>query len=348
MIHASILGASGYVGLELIRLLHSHPDVRIRHLVSSSAAGESIAVACPHLANQSLASLPALEALDIATLAKDTDVFFTALPHGASQDVVAQLAQSGKVVIDMSGDFRYDDPLVYAAWYGKHHYPELLQQAIYGLPELYAQQIASAQLIANPGCYTTCSILALAPLLQQGLVEPDSLLIDAKSGSSGAGKKATPSMMFCEVDENMRAYSVGTHRHTSEIEQELGKLAQQAITLQFTPHLLPVKRGILATSYARLQNSMDVLALLDIYRAFYEHAPFVHICPQGQLPELQHVVGSNQISIGLTVDLRTRRVIVVSCLDNLIKGAAGQAVQNMNLRFQLPQTSGLDALPWYL
>ena len=345
MIRASIIGASGYVGLELIRLLHSHPNVQIQHLVSSSSAGESLSSTYPQLAD---VDLPTLGPLDIDHLATDSDVFFTALPHGSSQDTVAQLTSTGKVVIDMSGDYRYDDPAMYSAWYGEHNHPELLKTSVYGLPELYEESIRSASIIANPGCYTTCSILGLAPLLHHGLVDAHSLLIDAKSGTSGAGKKATPAMHFTEVDENFKAYAIATHRHTSEIEQELSKQAGQALVVQFTPHLLPVKRGILATCYASLTQKTTTEELLAAYKAFYRHAPFVNIYAIGAMPALHDVVGSNRVGIGLTVDPRTHRVIVVSCLDNLIKGAAGQAIQNLNIRFGLAQTAGLDAIPWYL
>lgn len=348
MIRASILGATGYVGLELTRLLCSHPDVSISRLVSHSQAGEAMASLYPSLTGY---DLPALCALDMDDVLANSDVIFTALPHGASNQVIPQLVEKGGKVIDMSGDFRYDDPAVYSAWYGcEHAAPELLKQSVYGLPELHRSAIVGAKLIGNPGCYTTCSILALAPLAKHHLIDFDTIVIDAKSGATGAGRGASTEKIFCEVNESLKAYNVAKHRHTSEIEQELSKLAGEPIALSFTPHLLPINRGILATSYAKLAPDApkDPAALLELYKTFYAGEPFVRIFPEGSLPEIKHVVGSNSIAIGLTVDKRLGRVIVVSCIDNLVKGAAGQAIENMNLLFGLSETAGLSALPWSL
>lgn len=346
MIHVSILGATGYVGLELTRLLYSHPSVHIAHLVSHSQAGQTMGSVYPGLSGR---ELPVLEELDVESLAKDTDVFFTCLPHGASKEVIPQLFSTGKYIVDMSGDYRYNDASVYEAWYGvRHSSPELLAQSVYGLPELHRESIRKARLIGNPGCYTTCSILGLAPLLKQGCISPHNIIIDAKSGATGAGRGVSQALHFCETNESMKAYKVATHRHTSEIEQELSLLAGQEILLSFTPHLLPVNRGILATCYANLVKKASAGELISLYRDFYAEEPFVSVLPAGQLPELKHVVGSNSCAIGLVVDERLNRVVVVSCIDNLVKGAAGQAVQNMNLLFGLPETEGLSALPWSL
>ena len=348
MIRASILGATGYVGLELTRLLYNHPNAVLSRLVSHSQAGQEMSASYPSLVGY---DLPALSALDIDDVLENSDVIFTALPHGASNQVIPALVAGGGTVIDMSGDFRYDDPQVYSAWYGcEHAAPKLLKTAVYGLPELHRDAIRKAKLIGNPGCYTTCSILALAPLARHHLIDFDSIFIDAKSGATGAGRNPSQDKLFCEVNESLKAYNVAKHRHTSEIEQELSKMAGETIALSFTPHLLPINRGILATSYAKLtpDASKDPAELMALYEAFYQDEPFVRLFPAGKLPEIKHVVGSNSIAIGLTVDQRLGRVIVVSCIDNLIKGAAGQAVENMNLLFGLPETAGLSALPWSL
>ncbi|MGI6151347.1 MAG: N-acetyl-gamma-glutamyl-phosphate reductase [Christensenellales bacterium] len=344
MIKAGIAGATGYVGLELTRILSSHPKVSSLNLSSRSGAGQDMCSAYSSLAGY---DLPELFPTDAAKLARECDVVFTALPHAASAELVAELYSQGATVIDMSADFRYDDEHVYSHWYGiAHPCPELMKQAVYGLPELYRETIARSKIIGNPGCYTTCSILALAPLVKHGLIEPSSIVIDAKSGATGAGRSPSVDKLLTELFGNCKAYSVAKHRHTSEIEQELSKLGGSAVTLSFTPHLLPINRGILATSYATLAGKRSAKELLDVYCAFYADEPFVTVLPEGSLPELKHVVGTNRVCIGLAVDERTNRVIVVSALDNLIKGAAGQAVQNMNIVFGFPETEGLFALPW--
>ena len=255
----------------------------------------------------------------------------------------------GKKIIDLSADFRYRDRSVYEAWYPVvHPCPDLLKDAVYGLPELYRQRIAQAQIVGNPGCYTTCAILALAPLIKNKLIDPSTLIIDAKSGVTGAGRGAKAEMQFCEVNENFKAYGVATHRHTSEIEQELGLLAEESLTVSFTPHLLPIQRGILSTGYARLTRPVCHAEVMSLYEQIYRDAPFVILRGEGDLPEIKHVRGSNYIHIGFVIDPRTQRIIVVSTLDNLIKGAAGQAIQNMNLMFGLDESTGLNTPAWYL
>ncbi len=345
-IRVSIIGATGYVGAELVRLLQGHPSVSIKHLVSSNHDGKAFSKLYENMLGT---SLPMMESLDIPLLEKDTDIFFTSLPHGTSQEVITQLAATGKPIIDMSGDFRYDDPDCYQQWYGVvHQNIPLLATSVYGMPELHRSQIAKAKLIGNPGCYTTTSILALAPLLKAGCIEQDSIIIDAKSGTTGAGRKASESTHFCEVNENLKAYNIAKHRHTSEIEQELSKIANDTITLSFTPHLLPINRGILATSYARLNRNISHDEIMHLYQEMYANEPFVQLYPQGQLPEIKHVRGSNMIGIGFVIDERTNRIVIISCLDNLIKGAAGQAIQNMNILFNLDETTGLPKIAWYL
>ena len=341
MIKASVMGATGYAGIELTRLLYGHPQVQIAHLCSPSSAGEAVEKGYGSFAGTGLR----LEDLPAEDLAAESDVVFTSLPHGASAENVAKLHGLGVKVIDLSGDFRYRDVAIYEQWYKvAHPYPKLLQTAVYGLPEWHREQIKAASLVGNPGCYTTCSILALAPLLASGAISPRGIVIDAKSGVSGAGKKPSPALHYCEVDESMKAYGVATHRHTSEIEQELSAAAGEQIILSFTPHLVPLKRGILATCYAQDLGG-DLPAA---YEKAYAGEPFIKVLPEGELPELKHVVGSNRCHIGFVRDARAGKIVVVSAIDNLIKGAGGQAVQNMNLMFGLPERMGLEALPWYL
>ena len=341
MIKASVMGATGYAGIELVRLLCAHPEVEVAHLCSPSSAGEAV----ESLYGSYLGTGLMLEDLPAEELAENSDVVFTSLPHGASAENVAMLHGAGAKVIDLSGDFRYSDVSVYEQWYRVvHPYPDLLKAAVYGLPELHREQIKNASLVGNPGCYTTCSILALAPLLSAGVISPSGIVIDAKSGVTGAGKKPSTALHYCEVDESMKAYGVATHRHTSEIEQELSAAAGVQITLSFTPHLVPLKRGILATCYADYLGKDPALA----YQKAYAEEPFVKVLAAGKLPELKHVVGSNQCHIGFVLDERVGKIVVVSVLDNLIKGAGGQAVQNMNLMFGLPEKAGLEGLPWYL
>lgn len=338
---------TGYAGAELVRILCGHPKVLIVHAMSKSYAGQPLTQLYPSL--RKVRDL-VCEEVDPEPLKQDCDVVFTALPHGTSAEIISQLMeQPGLKVIDLSADFRYRDPEVYRQWYGlEHGAKELLKEAVYGLCELYREKIKKARLIGNPGCYTTCSILGAAPLLAKGLIQPDSLVIDAKSGVSGAGRKLVIDNHFCECTENTKAYGVAKHRHTSEIEQELSLLAGQEIVLSFTPHLIPQKRGILATIYGSLKEMKTTGELLEIYRKFYGDEHFIRIYEEGTLPETNHVAGSNFVDIGLVADPRTKRVIVVSCIDNLYKGAAGQAVQNMNLMFGLPETTAIDCPGFYL
>ena len=346
MIKASVIGATGYAGAELTRLLTAHPDVEITHLVSHSYTGQDI--------NQIYKSFDGkfsktLDELDIDMLVRDSDCIFTSLPHAAGGEVIPQLYAGGKTVIDLSGDYRYNDASIYEKWYGASHpHPELLKKSVYGLPELHREEIKKARLIGNPGCYTTCSILALAPLAKAGIIDNSSIVIDAKSGSTGAGRSVSQAMHFCEVNESAKAYKVASHRHTSEIEQELSLLAGEEIMLSFTPHLLPINRGILATSYAKLTADVDFDCVYNLYMQAYASHPFVVVLNNGELPEIKHVVGSNYIHIGFVIDKRLKRIIVVSVIDNLIKGAAGQAMQNMNLCFGLDETAALKMPAWYL
>lgn len=343
MIRVSILGATGYAGAELVRLLLSHPQAKITHLVSHSNAGTPLCALYPSLVGY---DLPVMEELDLDVVPRDSDIIFTALPHGASQPTIAQLHGLGCKVVDLSGDYRYDDPAVYEAWYGTtHEYKDVLARSVYGLPELHRDRIADAKLIGNPGCYTTCSILPLYPLVKAGLIDSDTIVVDAKSGSTGAGRGVSIGMHFCEVNENVKAYGVANHRHTSEIEQELGRAAGKPVMISFTPHLLPTQRGILATSYAKLTGDVTREQVLCAY-AMYDDEPFVHVLQEG-LPEVKHVAGSNNCNIGFVIDKRLSRIVVISVLDNIVKGASGQAIQNMNLMCGLPETTGLTAPAFY-
>ncbi len=343
MVKASVVGATGYAGAELMRLLTAHWQVTVTHAVSKSFAGQKMSNLYPSFFSNDYT----LEELDFDSVAKDSDIVFTCLPHGASAETAAQLLAKGVKVIDLSGDFRYNDISVYERWYKiSHAAPELLAESVYGMPELYRERIKKALLIGNPGCYTTCSILAVYPLLKSGLVEPGGIIIDAKSGVTGAGRSEKLANSFCEVDESLKAYGVATHRHTSEIEQELSLAAGTEVVVSFTPHLLPVKRGILSTIYLTPKTGVTDADIAAAY-AMYKDEPFVQVTG-GKLPELKHVNGSNNCAIGYVLDKRANRLIVVSCLDNLIKGAAGQAVQNMNLVCGFDETEGLNNTGWYL
>lgn len=345
MIKAAVLGATGYAGIELVRLLTNHPEVEIGLLGSKSFAGERICDVYKNL--RKILEQECCEA-DVAEAAK-CDVAFTALPHGASKSVIPSLLDAGLKVIDLSGDYRYNDAAVYEKWYGEpHSSPELLAESVYGLCELHRDKIKGARLIGNPGCYTTCSILGAAPLLASGLGDDKNIIIDAKSGVTGAGRSLSLQTHFCECTENTKAYKVATHRHTSEIEQELSHAAGKPIMLSFTPHLIPQKRGILATIYVNLKKKSSTAELVKLYSDYYKDEFFVRVCPEGELPETKNVAGSNFVDIGVVYDERLQRAVVVSALDNIVKGAAGQAVQNMNIMFGLDEKTGLDFAGFYL
>lgn len=345
MIKTAVLGATGYAGVELVRLLERHPEAEISFLGSKSFAGQKISEVYKNF--RTVLDMECRE-LDLDEVAK-CDVAFTALPHGASKSVIPSLIDRGLKVIDLSGDYRYDAAAVYEQWYGeKHSSPELLAESVYGLPELHREKIKKARLIGNPGCYTTCSILGAAPLLAAKIAETKNIIIDAKSGVTGAGRGLALQTSFCECTENTKAYKVATHRHTSEIEQELSNIAGESIILSFTPHLIPIKRGILSTIYVNLNRESSAEELAEIYRNFYKNEFFVRVCDTGEIPETKHVAGSNFVDIGVCYDKRLQRAVVVSALDNIVKGAAGQAVQNMNLLFGLDEKTGLDMPGYYL
>jgi N-acetyl-gamma-glutamyl-phosphate reductase len=338
-LNIAIVGSSGYTGGELMRILLNHSRVSVAAITSEKSAGKPITAVFPHLAG--LTPL-VCEHLDPDMIARKADVVFLALPHVTAQEAAFRFHQLGKKVIDLSADYLLSDTAAYEQWYEqKHQYPELLKSAVYGLPELHRQQIRTASLVANPGCYPTSAILGIAPLIKNGMADLTSFIIDSKSGVSGAGRSPSLAHHYPEVNEGFMAYKVGTHRHTPEIEQELTGLAGKRITVSFTPHLVPMNRGILTTIYAALTTQMDTARLFSLYQEFYKDEPFVRLLPVGQFPNVRHVRGSNFCDIGVYADARTGRAVVVTAIDNLVKGASGQAIQNMNLMMGFDEGEGL-------
>jgi len=342
MIRVGIVGASGYTGIELARLLSRHPNVKLTVATSRQYAGRAMAEVYP-----SLLGLVDVVCEDISgtELAHKADVFFTAVPHQTAMAIVPRLLEAGKKVIDLSADFRIHSSAVYEKWYQVHTAKQYLREAVYGLPEIHRHAIQSARLIANPGCYPTSVILGLAPLLKAGIIKSERMIIDSKSGTSGAGRGAQVGSLYCEVTDGFKAYKVAEHRHTPEIEQELGALCGQDVVVSFTPHLVPMSRGILSTIYADLAEETTTEQIAEVYKAHYAVEPFVRLCPAGSYPATQHIRGANFCDIGFKVDGRTGRIIILSAIDNLVKGAAGQAVQNLNLICGFAETEGLMVAP---
>ena len=344
-IRAGIIGSTGYAGAELVRLLLQHPQAEIVWYGSRSYIDKPYSQVY-----QNMFTLVDDICKDdnLEKLSSEADVVFTATPQGLCASLVSEEILSRCKVIDLSADFRIKDVSVYESWYGiTHANPGFIEEAVYGLCEINREQIKGARLVANPGCYTTCSILTLYPLVKEGLIDTESIVIDAKSGTSGAGRGAKLPNLFCEVNENMKAYGVAGHRHTPEIEEQLGYAAGRPIVLSFTPHLVPMNRGILATTYAKLLPGVTDEAIRKAYETCYQGEQFIRLCPAGTLPETRFVEGSNYVDIGYKVDSRTNRIIAIGAIDNLVKGAAGQAVQNMNLMFGLPENTGLKMVPLF-
>jgi len=342
MLKVAIVGASGYTGVELIRILHCHPEVAVICVTSERSAGKKVSDVYPSLRGRCDLVLENLEPVRVGG---KTDFIFTALPHKAAMEVVPTFLRLGKKVVDLSADYRLKDPREYEKWYEPHLNPTLLKKAVYGLPELKRVKIAKADLLANPGCYPTSVILGLAPLLKKKLIDPSAIIVDSKSGVTGAGRSAKVDILYCEVNEGFKAYGVGgVHRHIPEMEQELSLLAGEKLTITFTPHLVPMDRGILSTLYAVPVKTLSTAMLVKLYNDFYKEEPFVRVLDQGCYPSTAYVRGSNFCDIGLTVDNRTGRVIVVTAIDNLVKGASGQAVQNMNIMCGFPEAMGLEGL----
>lgn len=338
----AVVGASGYTGIELLRLLSQHPRVELTTVTSRQYAGQAVAEVFPSLAGGIALSF---EDVDPSSLASRAEIVFTAVPHQTAMEMVPGLLEAGCRVVDLSADFRIADARVYEEWYQEHTAAGLLREAVYGLPELYREQVPGARLIANPGCYPTSVALALAPLLEKSLIDHSTLVVDSKSGTSGAGRAAKVGTLFCEVNEGFKAYSLPGHRHTPEIEQTLRDLAGEDVTISFTPHLLPVNRGILSTCYASLKDRVSAEKLCALYSERYVDETFVRVLPPGQLPNISQVTGSNFCDLGVTVDERTGRVVAIAAIDNLVKGAAGQAIQNMNLMLGVAESTGLKTPP---
>jgi len=345
MLRVAIVGSSGYTGVELTRLLSRHPSVEICAATSRQYDGIRLSDVFPNLrgCTDIISRNHSVE-----EIISQADLIFCAVPHKTAMDIVPHFLSAGKKVVDLSADFRLRNVDTYEQWYQEHSSPELLKMAVYGLTELYRPLIAKAQLVANPGCYPTSIILALAPALKAGIVDPMSVIADSKSGTSGAGRSAAVGTLFCEVTDGFRAYKVGgTHRHTPEIEQELSILSGKELTISFTPHLLPISRGILSTVYAPLLKPCSEAELRKIYQAAYGDEYFIRLLDTGQQPATQYVRGSNFCDIGLSIDSRTNRLVITSVIDNIVKGAAGQAVQNMNLMCGFPEESGLTHIPLF-
>ena len=344
-IKAGIIGATGYAGGELVRILSRHPEVEIVWYGSRSYIDQKYADVY-----RNMFEIVDAKCLDdnMDELAKRADVIFTATPQGFCASMMSEEILSQTKIVDLSADFRIKDVKTYEKWYGiEHKSPQFIEEAVYGLCEINREQIKGARLIANPGCYTTCSILTAYPMAKEGLIDMSTLIVDAKSGTSGAGRGAKVPNLYCEVNENIKAYGVASHRHTPEIEEQLGYAAGEEVLINFTPHLVPMNRGILATEYAKLTKKVTPEEVKAVYDKYYAKETFVRVMGDGVCPETKWVEGSNYVDIGFKIDERTGRIIMMGAIDNLVKGAAGQAVQNMNLLFGLDETMGLDLVPMF-
>ena len=345
MIKVGIIGATGYAGGELARILMGHKDAKIVWYGSRSYIDKKYADVY-----QNMFQIVDAKCLDdnMEELAKKADVIFTATPQGFCASVISEAILADTKIVDLSADFRIKDVDTYEKWYGiQHKSPQFIEDAVYGLCEINREDVKGARLVANPGCYTTCSILTAYPLAKEGLIDMNTLIIDAKSGTSGAGRGAKVGNLYCEVNENIKAYGVGSHRHTPEIEEQLGYAAKEDVRISFTPHLVPMNRGILATEYATLTKQTTYEEVKAVYDKYYKEEKFIRVLEEGVCPETKWVEGSNYVDINFKIDPRTNRIIMMGAIDNLVKGAAGQAVQNMNLMFGLPESEGLELVPMF-
>ena len=345
MIQVGIIGATGYAGVEIVRLLQQHKDAEVVWYGSRSYIDKKYADVFANMFE-----IVDEKCLDdnIEELADKVDVIFTATPQGLCSSLVNEEILNKVKIIDLSADFRIKDVATYEKWYKiEHKSPEFIDEAVYGLCEINREKTKKARLIANPGCYTTCSILSIYPMVKEGLIDPKSIIIDAKSGTSGAGRGAKVPNLFCEVNENIKAYGVGTHRHTPEIEEQLGYAAGEEVLINFTPHLVPMQRGILVTAYANLKKEVTYEEVKAVYDKYYKKEQFIRVLENETPPETRWVEGSNYVDVSFKIDERTGRIIMMGALDNLIKGAAGQAVQNMNIIFGLPENEGLQQVPMF-
>ena len=345
MIKVGIIGATGYAGGELVRILMGHKEAEIVWYGSRSYIDQKYADVY-----RNMFQIVDAKCMDdnIEALADQVDVIFTATPQGFLASVINENILGKTKIVDLSADFRIKDVKVYEKWYGiEHKSPQFIEEAVYGLCEVNRDKVKGARLIANPGCYTTCSILTAYPLAKEGIIDMRTLIVDAKSGTSGAGRGAKVPNLFCEVNENMKAYGVASHRHTPEIEEQLGYASGENVAISFTPHLVPMNRGILATEYATLKKDVTGEEVKAIYDKYYADEKFVRVLGEGVCPETKWVEGSNYVDIGFKLDPRTNRIVMMGAIDNLVKGAAGQAVQNMNLLFGLPESEGLELVPMF-
>lgn len=345
MIKVGIIGATGYAGSELVRILLGHKDVEIKWYGSRSYIDKKYASIY-----QNFFQLVDANCMDdnMEVLADQVDVIFTATPQGLCASLVNEEILSKVKIIDLSADFRIKDVKVYEEWYKlEHKSPQFIEEAVYGLCEINREDVKKARLVANPGCYTTCSILTCYPLVKEGIIDPNTIIVDAKSGTSGAGRGAKVDNLFCEVNENMKAYGVATHRHTPEIEEQLGYACGEKIMINFTPHLVPMNRGILATAYASLKKDVTYEEVKAIYNKYYADEKFVRVLEKDVCPQTKWVEGSNYVDVNFKIDPGTNRIIMMGAIDNLVKGAAGQAVQNMNLMFGLKESEGLELVPMF-
>jgi N-acetyl-gamma-glutamyl-phosphate reductase len=339
-----IIGATGYTGVELLRLLVHHPQVEVTALTSQKYAGVPIDQVFPSLTKGLDLKC---EELSVEQISKKTDFVFTAVPHKTAMEIVPKFYRQGKRTVDLSADFRLNDPNIYEKWYQKHTAADLLPEAVYGLPELHRDKIRLAKIVGNPGCYPTGALIGLVPLVKKGLISLEGIVVDSKSGVSGAGRDAVLESLFCEVNEGVKAYKIFAHRHTPEIDQELSLLARKEVKVTFVPHLIPMDRGILSSLYVHVVKKMRAEELLDVFHDFYRGEPFVRIYPKGKFPNTKDVRGSNFCDIGVAVSEPDNRAVIVTAIDNLVKGASGEAVQNMNIMLGYPETMGLEVLPLF-
>jgi len=337
-----IVGATGYTGVELLRLLLLHPEIEITALTSQKYAGMPIDQVFPSLTGHLDLKC---EELSMDRVAAKTDFVFTAVPHKTAMETVPSFYHAGMKIVDLSADFRFQDAAVYEKWYQKHTCPDLLAESVFGLPELHRERIRRAKIVGNPGCYPTGALLGLIPLVKNGLISTENIIVDSKSGVSGAGRDVVLDSLFCEVNEGVKAYKIFEHRHVPEIEQEVSQIVGKKTSVTFVPHLIPMDRGILSTLYVSLTRKMKEEDLLGVFQDTYRGEPFVRVYPKGKLPGTRNVKGSNYCDIGVKVSETDGRAVVVTAIDNLVKGAAGQAVQNMNVMLGFPETMGLNVVP---
>lgn len=345
MIKVGIIGATGYAGVEIVRLIMQHKEAEVVWFGSRSYVDQDYASVFRNMFQ--IVDAKCLED-NMEELAEAVDVIFTATPQGLCGSLVNEEILNKVKIIDLSADFRIKDVATYEKWYGiKHQSPQFIEEAVYGLCEINRDKVKGARIIANPGCYTTCSILSIYPMVKEGLIDPKSIIVDAKSGTSGAGRGAKVPNLFCEVNENIKAYGVTTHRHTPEIEEQLSYAAGEEVMINFTPHLVPMQRGILVTAYANLKKPVSYEEVKAAYDKYYGDELFIRVLNKDETPETRWVEGSNFVDVGFKIDERTNRIVMMGALDNLIKGAAGQAVQNMNILFGLPESEGLQQVPMF-